>query len=236
MPYVKAIAGSAPPLVWVLEPSTNRRGSGFDIAIHKDSAEGPMIFCDQLNLAKASGRNALVRNVPQNIGLPPLTASDLMALHAEFQTWANALPDAAPFSLVLRRKEQPVATGQRIEHTDPIEAIRQAMDPAISREPDLVIEWSSEHAGLLTMVDVDYHHLIEPPSEEYTDALALAVRPKPFAWWRSHGGGIHLLYAAIAPYTASELAACAAIAINVLDPTATVELLTHTRHPGSTRL
>jgi hypothetical protein len=86
------------------------------------------------------------------------------------------------------------------------------------------------------IVDVDYHHLPTPPSEDFTTALAEAIRPRPLAWWRSHGGGLHLVYVAVPPFDANELAACAALAVTQIDPTATIDLLTETRHPKSERL
>ena len=205
MPYVKPIASSVPPHFWVLTPKTGSGSKATIVEIHQDAADGPMLFSDEVNLAKANPRTSLQRALNRLPGLAGVTAADVLAVWNEFQAYATAPQPKAPFALTLRQKEQPVATAERVEHTDPVAALKLVLDPAVARPPNFLIEWPAAHADLLMLVDVDYHPLPGPPDEQYTEALAHAVRPQPVAWWRSHGGGLHLIYAALAPYTASEL-------------------------------
>ena len=115
----------------------------------------------------------------------------------------------------------------------------------LSREgmaADTVIEWGSSYADIACVLDVDFHSTTAPKSTlPDLNQLGDELSPAPALWWISHGGGLKAVYLTIprSVYTARELAAGAAAQVSC-DPTVvaaqgTVEIITHTRHPTSTR-
>jgi len=241
MPFAKSLDGSNPLLVLTVAPGTGRNRDVLLIEIRQGDANGPLLYADKSDLTKASSRRTLLTNVRGVAGMPAMTDTMLMQVLAEYRAWLDHPTKAQPFQIILRGKTEHDSQGVVIPVAEPADAaavttaLRTALNDMAIGAPDMLLTWPTNHADKLAVVDVDYHHLPEAPSEDYTAALAAAVRPRPLAWWRSHGGGLHLVYIAVAPYAANELAACAALAITSIDPTATIELLTHTRHPKSPR-
>lgn len=85
-----------------------------------------------------------------------------------------------------------------------------------------ILEWSSKE--WLCVLDVDYHETIVPPADWLNGLVEVHLKPKPFLWHFSKGGGLHLFYRPQGELTAEELAAVAALRFRQLDPTAGVEL------------
>lgn len=243
MPLVKPIIGSNPPLVMCLESLTKRDVGKVQFEVRPTDINGATLFIDRVDLTSARSRTQLLNNINRLAGMAlPLTDAMLVQVYTEFVE-SQARPTAgSEFFLILRRLTEENSQGTRIEVGNPPTpeavraAVRRALDEVAIGSPNMVLTWASEHADKLMVLDVDYHHLPSPPSEDFTTALAAAIRPRPFAWWRSHGGGLHFVYVAVPPYDANELVACAALAITQIDPTATIDLLTETRHPKSERL
>ena len=243
MPLTKPIPGSNPPLVMCLEPLPKRDGGKVQFEIRPTDANGAPVFLDRVDLTSARSRTQLLNALNRLAGVAqPLSDAMLVQLHTEFVAWQARPAPGNAFVLTLRRITEVDAQGTRIEVGDPPTpeavrtTIRHALEEIAIGGPNMLLTWSSEHADKLMVVDVDYHAQPTPPSEDFTTALAEAIRPRPLAWWRSHGGGLHLVYVSVPPYDANELAACAALAVTQIDPTATIDLLTQTRHPKSERL
>ncbi|MEX2217058.1 MAG: hypothetical protein WD768_23300 [Phycisphaeraceae bacterium] len=91
--------------------------------------------------------------------------------------------------------------------------------------PDTVIEtgdWAD-----FSVLDVDTHDWKEKPAEALLNAIAADIHPEPDAWWISHGRGLKLVFVG-SFHRPRALAAAMSVPSNF-----TVELLKHTRHPGS---
>lgn len=243
MPLANPIPGASPPLVMTLEPLPKSAAGKVQFEVRQGGSNGTAIFIDRLDLTSARSRTNLLTALNRLAGVAqPVTDAMLVQLHSEFVAWQARPVPGITFALTLRRMDQHNSQGQTFEVGDPPTpeavrtAIRRAIEDVAVGSPNMVLTWAPEHADKLMVLDVDYHHLPTPPSEDFTTALAEAIRPRPLAWWRSHGGGLHLVYVAVLPYDANELAACAALAVTQIDPTATIDLLTETRHPKSERL
>jgi hypothetical protein len=243
MPLVKSISGSQPPLVMVLESLPKRDKGRVLFEVRSTDVNGAQQFMDRVDFTSARSRAGLVANINRIPGVAqPVTDAMLIQVFAEFTAWQAQPAPCSDFVLTLRRMTEVAAQGTSIPVENPPtpEAVRTAFTHAINdmaiAAPNMVLTWEAEHADKLQVLDVDYHHLPAAPSIDFTTALAEAVRPRPLAWWRSHGGGLHFIYIAVPPYAADELAACAALAVMQIDPTASVELLTQTRHPKSRRV
>lgn len=244
MPLIWPLPGTNPPMVMTVEP-IDKNGKDQDkvrIEVREVDGNGPLRFLDKADLTSAGSRSRLLNQLGRVAGLPSITDFMLVQLLTDYRTW-HAKPTAkAPFSIVLRRRNESDTHGVHIEVAAPGNpaAVQKAIHDAIEERavagPDMLLTWPTEYADKLTVLDVDYHDLAQAPDEEFTTALAQAIRPRPLAWWRSHGGGLHLLFIAVPPYQADELAACAAIHVTTIDPSASIELLCHTRHPRSGRL
>lgn len=104
------------------------------------------------------------------------------------------------------------------------------IDEALANSiPDGVIEW--EGKDQCCVLDVDYHHVSEPPPSSFLMGLVQKVQPSPLYFWLSKGGGLHFIYCSIDGIPANELAAAAAISWVSLEPGSTVDLLNSTRCP-----
>lgn len=95
-----------------------------------------------------------------------------------------------------------------------------------------LIDWTDGDA--LCCLDVDYHEKDrDPPPRDWLDGVVRTkLHPAPHAWHFSRGGGLHLFYTAAQPFTATELAAAAALRFKTIDPRAGVELKKVVRGPG----
>ena len=107
------------------------------------------------------------------------------------------------------------------------EALRCSTYPV--SEP--LITWSG--MDTLCAVDGDYHGFSHDkrPDPEYLRGRLAALAPVPLFIWITHGRGIRLIYEAREGYLASELASVGAARLLQLEPLATMELKSETRHP-----
>ncbi len=94
---------------------------------------------------------------------------------------------------------------------------------ASATHPDSVIEWESKE--MCCAVDLDFH--ASPPPSLINSAMAL--RPAPWRWWITKGGGLRCVYLATDNQTANALAGLAALELLASYPTAGLELLSRTR-------
>lgn len=146
---------------------------------------------------------------------------------------AGREPEAeeSKFTIRVRRLEDPGEEARVFDLPDPRDAFRKALESPPGA-PGLIY-WND--AARLAMLDVDYHHCA-PPDRATARRLLLSLRPRPFASWISHGGGLHALYEARDGLTAKQWASCAAISIKSLHPQCGVEVLTVTNHPAVPRI
>lgn len=147
------------------------------------------------------------------------------------QHQSNRSHPSDTFTITLRGMEQPRSAGRSIVAATPLQSFQAALDVRDWPASEPVLEWPSKVQ--LAILDIDYHSLPmdKRPAPHQLDALAMRICPQPALYWRSHGRGLHLLYSAGGGFTAEELAACAAVHVRSLDPTATIEILSRTRHP-----
>lgn len=99
---------------------------------------------------------------------------------------------------------------------------------------DRIATWKDKKA--LCCLDVDYHESDPPGRDVLTAIVTTRVTPAPLAWHFSRGGGLHLFYVAVTPFTAEELAAVAALRFRAFDPTAGLELKSVVRGPGDAKV
>lgn len=160
------------------------------------------------------------------------------AIQAVVPNPSTAKPSAAPepFKVLLRGMHQPQAHGQTFVNAYPLAALQAVL--AVTNYPaaEPVIEWHG--TDQLASLDFDFHDLDfdHRPDPRRLHSLATLIHPRPALWWVTHGRGLRLIYAALDGYLADELGACAALSLRSLEPTATVEILDHTRHPAYFRL
>jgi DNA polymerase len=142
---------------------------------------------------------------------------------------------ATTFGVSLRGLHEPKAGCREFAADAPLEAIQAALDYKAHPSPEPVLEWSDGHG--LALLDIDFHDqlLEQRPGPHQLTVLATLIRPQPALWWCSHGRGLHLIYTAQAGFNANELAACAILTARSLEPLATEEILTRTRHPAYPR-
>jgi DNA polymerase len=140
-------------------------------------------------------------------------------------------PVAEPFRVTLRGMHQPRAAGRVFSNEHPPAALYAALSVTDYPAAEPVVEW--EDTRRLAVLDLDYHDqdLDHRPHPNQLRALATQVRPRPAHWWVTHGRGLRLVYPALVGFAADELAACAALSLRALAPTATAEVLARTRHP-----
>lgn len=206
------------------------------IEVRDDDANGRLRFEEtRTDLSHSTKRRALIRDINTMLGVT-LTDQQLLQWLEDYREWLQEPEgaDAGLFRIIVRRMDAPAASGHIVDHAEPLGAFRVALERAIV-ETNVVMEWSKDRIAELAVLDVDYHTLDVRLGDDYLTAVAESLRPKPVCWWISHGGGLHAIYAELKPYTAEELAACAAFALGRVDPTCTTEILTRSRHPKSRR-
>ena len=139
------------------------------------------------------------------------------------------------FGLVLRGMHQPKAAGLKIDDDMPLAALKAALTVNNYPASEPVIEWDTTR--LAACLDIDFHGLSfdQRPSLPQLQVITASVQPKPALSWTTHGRGLRLIYVADAGFQADELAACAALGVMSLEPAATVEILSRTRHPAYPR-
>lgn len=234
MPLALKIPNAARDLYLVLTPVRGK--PTVSIELRENGESGPLQYADQGDLTKASYRRRLLNALSTIQGLPALNDAYLVQALEQYKTWLESPTPKTVFRLFIRHKLQQHVQAQVIDIPDPEEALHFALETfAVGGRPDLIITWPIERRDALACLDIDYHDLAQPPSAEYTAALANAVRPQPFVWWNSHGGGLHLIYRALEGFDACELAAAAALHLSQIDGTATYEIKADTRHPRSPR-
>lgn len=114
---------------------------------------------------------------------------------------------AKAFEVRRRGLHQQASRGRNVRHEKPIVAIRKALAVRKLAQAEPVLEWSG--TDQVAVLDVDVHHGEGQPSIEAMEAIGRQIQPRPRLWWVSHGGGLHLVYAAAKGFTADELAAAA---------------------------
>jgi hypothetical protein len=112
------------------------------------------------------------------------------------------------------------------------EGIESALDDTAIQSAEPLIYWDG--IARLCAVDADFHSFAfeARPTVETLQGRLCALQPAPSLCWITHGHGIRLIYKSQGIYHASELAAVASTRLLQLEPLATVELKTSTRHPG----
>lgn len=96
--------------------------------------------------------------------------------------------------------------------------------------PDPVLSWSDDR---LAALDVDFHDvpLDRRPTEAEFSRVLGRFTPAARWSWLTHGRGFRLIFEAVAPYSAAELAAVASLSIADLYPAASFEVKSETRFP-----
>lgn len=186
----------------------------------------------------ASGRH--FRDAERETGIP---ADHLRARRGEVGSetgseitfdWGE---DAPPFAARLRGLNEPDTQAVTFADTDPLVALRAALDCTDHPSPEPVIYWTG--TDRLAAVDLDYHGIpyADRPTPVQLRALADLVEPRPRVVWSTHGRGLRLMYADRPGdgFTAGELAGVAALWLVSRDTTARVEIKSITRHPGYAR-
>lgn len=137
-------------------------------------------------------------------------------------------PEVVPFVLHMREITQLKRHGKTFRHADPATALAEAFaDSTPWKEP--IIEWVD--TDRLCCLDIDYH-ATTPPDPDTLYSLVASIRPQPFAWHPSHGGGAKLYYVEHPGYSAIELASVAGMQWVETHPHATFDLIRSTRHPA----
>lgn len=144
---------------------------------------------------------------------------------------APAKEDKGKFRILIRPTMAPASKGTELEFDDPLVAWQESLKHYADTYS--VIQWSGRDR--IALLDVDFH-LHEPPPPSRVEAVMRRIRPAPHFFWRSHGGGMHLLYFEHEGFRADELASAAALAALDFCPTATVEVLSITTHPHCQRV
>lgn len=166
-------------------------------------------------------------------------AYDFEPSPALLQEWTGVEPEAPPpveetqpFVLHIRELTQSKRTGIAYQDFDAGNALYNALTDTTHKWTEPVIEWTEKDR--LACLDVDYH-TAEPPSETILHRIASSIRPQPYLWHPSHGGGAKLYYVSHPGYNATELASVAGLQWVQQDPRATFDIIKQTRHPGYTR-
>lgn len=133
-----------------------------------------------------------------------------------------------PFVLHMREITQLKRHGKTYRNEDPATTLSEAFADVYAPWKEPIIEWVD--LDRLCCLDVDYHNTT-PPDADTLASLVASVRPQPFAWHPSHGGGAKLYYVEHPGYTAVELASVAGMQWVEAQPQATFDLIKSTRHP-----
>ncbi len=155
---------------------------------------------------------------------------DVMSWYERYLTWYSMRLTPVPpkpegFIITIRLKD----SSRLVINEDPAAALRDAIDNEPHAE-DATLEWEGQDR----LSALFLHYSDERPTEELLEALAEAIRPTPLCWWTT-SKGLSLIYAAVAPYTADELAACGICAAITADPTIKPVLRHSVRHPNNIR-
>lgn len=130
---------------------------------------------------------------------------------------------------LLRGLRQPAIAGRTFDSFD------QALACTDYGEKEPIIEWKSlENVAAL---DVDFHDGYKPDLR-HLEKVIRDVRPSPKCGWITHGGGLRLIFSAIDPLSAEEVAAIARVALKKHSPcdrASAFEIKKTTRHPAYPR-
>lgn len=158
-------------------------------------------------------------------------------LHARCLQGAGTyeIPDAEAKVVVEREPLKIFVRGlteKRNDEAQQFESFESALDCRTIMAAEPLIVWDG--TDRLCALDVDFHH--EPDYEKRPGLDRLngafgAVAPAPKWCWVTHGRGFRFMYETMGGFDANELAAVAAVRIAQLEPLATVELKSATRHP-----
>lgn len=138
-----------------------------------------------------------------------------------------------PVVIWVRGLTQLKANGLRFTGDDVPATLRRAFAEPLndSTITEALIEWND--VDRLCCLDIDYHglDLDARPTCEQLRAVLDRIKPQPLAFHISHGRGAKLYYLSSPGYTARELAAVAGVSWVQIDPRATFDLTSNTRHP-----
>lgn len=134
---------------------------------------------------------------------------------------------AAGEPVTLRGRTQPVSCGRVFSAG--LVGMREALAVLDWPAPEPVLSWQGTE--VMACADVDFH-ASAPPAPARLEAIAELVRPRPAAYWVTHGGGLRLVYEGKGGFDAGELAAVACLAVRAQDPLAGLEVKCSTRHPA----
>ncbi len=109
-------------------------------------------------------------------------------------------PDLRPYGVVQRLLTQKSVEGIPYPTIGSVEELVVLLKRRGMPE-STVIEWSKDSIERLTVLDLDFHDPsgTKPrPTEAELDQLGYDLSPAPWAWWRTHGGGLKAIYAPLA--------------------------------------
>jgi hypothetical protein len=134
------------------------------------------------------------------------------------------------FTVYLRGLHRPDAKALPFTEATPLAALRLALKHAGLTDAEPVLKW--EGSDQLAALDMDFH---DGRSPIHMDNLPCFAVPSAAITWRTHGGGLRLIYSASDPFTAGDLASLSAFSLKPYCPGATFETLDHCRHPAYPR-
>jgi hypothetical protein len=145
------------------------------------------------------------------------------------------------FKFVMRGLKQPAGAAgvKRLDSENPAEGLAELLALKGFPAPEPLISWKDNEGALsqLAALDVDWHGKDKPRPQDL-DTLAGTCIPCPAFSWRTHGGGLRLIYVATDKFTAEELAGIAAASLfknrrsYLCTGVTGMEIKAETRHPG----
>lgn len=160
---------------------------------------------------------------------PSRLLEDFAARHGvSVDTLLDAANKADGFTVTVRPIRAKAADGTQVTKPSIVEALQAALE---LRGDELLITWDDKR---LAALDVDFHDT-EAPSHAILDSAIRNMSMRPLAWWRTHGGGLRLLWHTEPAVDADEAASMAALSLQPWLPAGRFELLRGTRHPHCPR-
>lgn len=144
----------------------------------------------------------------------------------------NLPPEQPPFILHVRELTQLKKYGKTYSNVDVCEVLRAALLDTSTPWKEPILDWLDIDS--LCCLDIDYHGVEAPPADVIA-TLVSSLKPQPFCWHQSHGGGVKLYYVAHPGYSAIELASVAGMMWVERHPYATFDLIKSSRHPSYPR-
>lgn len=202
----------------LMQVSIFRAGRGQSLTVTV-SREGKLVFSDEFHPSRAKDH----RRVAAAVGI---SYTDLLSMIGEFTSNGGT---------VVRDFDSGERTGQAfeirccggVESTFAGEVAEAFFSAATHASGNGQLRWSD--AASLCCLDIDYHG--QERNDALRESLVAFLRPQPFAWHLSKGGGIHAYYHSMPGMAADELAAVAAVGFSQIDTSAAFELKCDTWAP-----